>query len=120
LVSTLINKEAFAETLVDSGCLSYGVIDSRFVRKHNLQRIKITPRKLVGVGKQVVGKIDEVVAVRVDVDGCIEERAFFYVAPELASYDLILGLAWMRKNQVLLSADRMSLTIGSQRVYVRN
>ncbi len=51
LISTLINKEAFAETLVDSGCLSYGVIDSRFARKHNLQRIKISPRELVGIGR---------------------------------------------------------------------
>jgi hypothetical protein len=51
LVLTLINKEAFTETLVDSGCLSYGVIDSRFARKYNLQRIKITPRELVGVGE---------------------------------------------------------------------
>ena len=120
LISTLINKEAFAETLVDSGCLSYGVIDSRFARKHNLQRIKITPRELVGIGEQVVGRIDEVVTVRTDIDGCIDNKAFFYVAPKLMSYDLILGLAWMRKNQVLLSADRLSLTIGSQRTYIRN
>jgi hypothetical protein len=120
LISTLVNKEAFAETLVDSGCLSYGVIDSRFARKHNLQRIKITPRDLVGVGEQVVGRIDEVVTVRADIDGCVDDRAFFYVAPKLVSYDLILGLAWMRRNQVLLSADRLSLTIGSQRIYIQN
>ena len=120
LISTLINKEAFAETLVDSGCLSYGVIDSRFARKHNLQRIKITPRELVGIGKQVVGKIDEVVVVRTDIDGCVDDKAFFYVAPRIMSYDLILGLAWMRKNQVRLSVDRLSLTIRSQKTSVWN
>ncbi len=93
MISTLINREAFADTLVDSGCLSYGVIDSCFARKHNLQRIKITPRDLVGVGEQVIGKIDEVVTVRADIDGCVDDRAFFYVAPKLVSYDLILSLA---------------------------
>ena len=93
LISTLINKEAFIETLVDSGYLSYGVIDSRFARKHNLQRIKITPRKLVGIGKQVVGKINEVVVVRTNINGYVDDKAFFYIAPRIISYDLILGLA---------------------------
>jgi hypothetical protein len=36
LILTLINKEAFIETLVNSGYLLYRVIDSRFARKYNL------------------------------------------------------------------------------------
>ncbi len=83
-------------------------------------RIRITPRKLVGIGGQKAGRIEEVAVVRTDIDGCIENRAFFYVAPKLASYNLVLGLPWIRKNQVLLGADRLSLTIGSQKTVVRN
>ena len=45
------------------------------------------------VGEQVVGKIDKVVIVRSDIDGYIDNKAFFYMAPRLVSYDLILGLA---------------------------
>jgi hypothetical protein len=32
-ISTLVNQECFAKTLVDTGCLAYGVIDSHFAKK---------------------------------------------------------------------------------------
>jgi len=36
LILTLINKEAFTETLVNLGYLLYRVINSRFTQKYNL------------------------------------------------------------------------------------
>jgi len=36
LILTLINKEAFIETLVNLGYLLYRVINSRFAQKYNL------------------------------------------------------------------------------------
>ena len=92
LVSTLINRECFAKTLVDTRCLSYGIIDSRFARKYNLSRISIAPRALTGFDGPVTGEINEVIAVRIDINGHIEEKVFFYVVLRLATYDLILRM----------------------------
>ena len=97
LVSTLINRECYAKTLVDSGCLSYGIIDSRFATKHNLQRISISPRTLTGFdAPSPSGLVTEVAVVVIDIDGHCEDQAFFYVAPRLASYDMILGMQWIK------------------------
>jgi predicted aspartyl protease len=120
LVSTLINRECFAKTLVDTGCLSYGVIDSRFVRKHNLPRLQIAPRSLTGFDGPATGQIDEVAAVRIDIDGHVEEKAFFYVVPRLATYDLILGMPWFKKQDVRLHPRRSWLEIRSTGTRVRN
>ena len=92
LVSTLINKECFAKTLIDTGCLSYGLIDSRFATKHNLQRIPISPRSLTGFDSPTDDLITEVAVVSLDIDGHYEERAFLYIAPRLALYDIILSI----------------------------
>lgn len=40
----------------------------------------------------VTSLVTEVVVVEMDIDGHREARAFFYVVPRLADYDLILGL----------------------------
>ena len=92
LVSTLINKECFAKTLLDIGCLSYGLIDSRFVHKHNLTCIPISPRSLTGFDGPATGEINSVASVRIDIDSYIEERLFFFIVPQLESYDMILDL----------------------------
>jgi hypothetical protein len=41
LVSILVDSTAYAETLIDTGCSLYGIINSYFVKKHNLKRIKL-------------------------------------------------------------------------------
>ena len=63
LILTLINKEAFIETLVNLRYLLYRVINSRFTRKYNLQYIKITPRELIRIREQVIRRINEVITI---------------------------------------------------------
>ena len=63
MISTLINGICFARTLIDTGCQSYGVIDSCFAQKHALERIKITPRQMTGYDGVEGNIIDEVVVV---------------------------------------------------------
>ena len=79
LVSTLINEECFAKTLLDIGCLSYSLIDSHFVNKHNLTYIAISLWSLTGFDRLATGEINSVVSVSIDIDRHIEERAFFYI-----------------------------------------
>ncbi|RAL62894.1 hypothetical protein DID88_004735 [Monilinia fructigena] len=85
LVSTLVNKDCFAKTLLDSGCLSYGLVSSAFATKNNLQRIPIPPRGLSGFDAPSSGKVTDVAVVSLDIDGHYEERSFLYIVPKLES-----------------------------------
>ena len=54
----------------------------------------------------------------INLDG-YRENAFFYVVPGL-SYDIILGLPWMRANDVRLSPKRVYLYIGPFNLRILN
>jgi predicted aspartyl protease len=84
----------------DTGCLSYGLVDSRFAQKHNLQRIRIKPCTMTGYNETNEEVVSEVAVIQGDIDGHIEERMFLYVVPRLALYNIILGLPWMSSNDV--------------------
>jgi predicted aspartyl protease len=117
-VSLLLDKQCYALALIDSGCSSYGLISSRFASQQSFERILITPRPISGFSSSVRSQITEVAKVEVDLDGHKEE-AFFYVVPNL-SYDVILGLPWMKRNNVRLTAKRDTLTLGPWNLQVQN
>ena len=119
IVSLIVNKEYSALVLVDSGYSSYGLVNSRFASRRNLQRIPITPRPIVGFSETVNSRITEVAKVTIDLDGHRED-AFLYMVPSLASYDIILGFPWMRKNDVRLSLKGAYLYIGPYNLRVPN
>ena len=91
IISALVNDESFAESLIDSGCLSYGLCSDRYAQKHNLTRVKIKPREVVRFEGGKPSVIDEVAVVTLDLDGHRQERVFLYIA-KVAYYDIILGL----------------------------
>ena len=120
LVLILVNKACFATTLVDTGCSSYGLVDSRFAMKHNLQCIPIHPRGVTGYNALSGDKITEVAVISIDIDGHSEERAFAYIVPRLALYDMILGMAWVKKQRVLVDGSKSECMIASTGTIVRN
>jgi hypothetical protein len=120
LISTLVNRNCFATTLVDTGCLSYGLIDSRFATRHKLERIGISPRGITGFDAPSDSQITEVAVVSMDVDGHLEEQVFLYVVPRLASYDMILGMPWVKKQDVQINGPRSECMIMSTGTVVRN
>ena len=119
VVSLIVNKECSASALIDSGCSSYGLIDSRFASKQGLQRISIPPRAVVGFNDSTKAQISEVAKLEIDLNGH-KEDAFLYVIPSLVSNNIILGLPWMKKNDVRLSPKKASLTIGPFKIRVLN
>ena len=120
VISTLVNRECYARTLIDTGCLSYGLMTSRFVRKNGLKRIRIRPVTMEGFDGTEQTSIHYVAVARTNIGGR-EEVAYFYIADRLLdSYDLILGLPWFRRNSVQLCADKETLRIGSEGMVVRN
>jgi hypothetical protein len=69
VVSALIDGRAFAETMIDTSCLSNGLCDPRFARKHGLVRLKIEPRQVIGVDGKLIDETDKVVAIKLDLEG---------------------------------------------------
>jgi hypothetical protein len=91
-VSILVDSIAYAKTLIDTGCSLYGIINSHFVKKHNLKRIKLeTPQPITGYeGRE--GAIDEVVYIAIDIDSYYEAKVFLYIIPYIEGEDIILGI----------------------------
>ena len=120
LVSTLVNRDCFAKTLLDSGCLSYGLVSSSFVIENDLQRIKIPARSLSGFDAPSEDTVTEVAVVSLDIDGHHESRSFLYVVPRLESYDIILGLPWIVKQDARINGPMSECLIRSTDTLVRN
>jgi len=111
VVSALVNDVTFADTLIDTGCLSYGLCDTRFARKHNLMRIPIKPRDITGFDGRVSSTVNEVAVVLLDLDGYREERVFMYVTP-IGDYNIILGMPWITAQDVRINGPRSEMMIG--------
>jgi len=90
-LSVLVNGHLFATTLVNTGCLSYELCDIKFVKRHNLECLKIAPHTVTGVDEKVTAVTDEIVAVDLDLKGHQKQKAFFYVA-SLSYYNMILSM----------------------------
>ena len=88
----LVNRECYVYTFVDSRCLSYRLITSRFVRRNGLKRIKIEPQTIEGFDGVGQTSICYIAEARTNIRGH-EEVAYFYIVDRLLdSYDVILGL----------------------------
>ena len=91
IVSVLIDGCSFAETLIDTGCLSHRLYDPRFIRKNKLTRLKIILRQVTGIDKKLTAIIDEVIAVNLDLNSYRKEKVFLYMSL-IKYYDMILDM----------------------------
>ena len=94
------------------------MINSKFVERHNIPRIAIEPRDLLGVG-QSNDQIKEIVRLDIDLDGHKNKGVYMYVLNETLSYDMMLGLPWMQENDVRLEAKGKRMYIRKTQVRVR-
>ena len=119
VVSALINDVTFANTLIDTGCLSYGLCDSRFAQKNNLTRIRIKPRDVEGFDGKISASVDELAVVTLDLDGYRETKMFMYVLP-IGHYDMILGMPWITAQDVTVNGPRSEMRIGATGTIVKS
>ena len=93
IISTLLNNRYYARTLSNTEYLSYEIINAKFVTKHRLQRIKITPQKILGFNSRPKPNIDKITIVQINIDRYrYKKPIFLYVVPHIEGYDLLLGL----------------------------
>ena len=114
----LVDDVAVAHTLIDTGCLTYGIISSRFVTRNNLQRTPIQGRKIVGVAGKTT-QMTDAVKMRIDIEGH-EESMWAYVLDGEREYDLILGRPWMDRQRVSIAPAKKSVYIHATQTRVRS
>ncbi|KAI0995750.1 hypothetical protein K3495_g12432 [Podosphaera aphanis] len=113
LIDCLINNSFYVKAMVDTGCLCFSIFDQSLVRKHKFYSENIAPRSLrLADGKATIN-INQVARINMDIDGR-REMIWGYVMPNLA-YPIILGKPWMEYNNVIYSAKRKCLRIGSRK-----
>jgi hypothetical protein len=119
VVSAQVDRACFANTLIDTGCTTYGIISSSFVQKHQLERVKIRQRPLKGFDGPS-GQIDEVAKFSLDVGGNYQPYVYLYIVPRIADHDIILGLPWMKNQQAIIEPDKSKLTFRGSGLVVKS
>ena len=107
-----------AYTLIDTGCLTYGIVSSKFVKKNNLKRTKIARRLITSVNG-ATSWMEHAIRMQIDIDGH-EEEMWAYELDGDKEYDLILGKPWMSRHHVTLAPAKKSIFIHSSHTRVRS
>ncbi|KAI0995137.1 hypothetical protein K3495_g13044 [Podosphaera aphanis] len=101
LVDVLINNLFTVPALIDSGCNCLAAISNSLVRKADLPRIEVSPRKLTEATNSVQDGelITEMTKMELDING-YQRTLYAYIIPGL-SHGLILGKPWMEREDVI-------------------
>ena len=105
-INVILNGKVSSLALADGGSSAYGLIEDSYAHQHNLQRISITPREMESFENECDYAITEVAVASMKIGTHEEKHAFFYVVPKLMGVDIILGLPWFIKNDVILDTRR--------------
>ena len=92
IISVLIDGYSFAETLINTGCLSYRLYNPRFIWKNKLTRLKITLHQVINIDGKLTAIINEVIAVNLDLNSHREEKVFLYMS-SIGHYNIILDMS---------------------------
>lgn len=109
VISALVNGECNANTLIDTGCSTYGLVSSRFAQKYQLERVKIRPQAMRGYDGPSPTKSEEVAKFSLDIGGNYQPYIYAYVVPKLDGHDMILGTPWMKHQNVVPVPDGSKL-----------
>lgn len=96
------------------------MIDERFVRRNKLQRIPIPPREVTAFDGDQGTTTSGIVSVQTDIDGHIQHKVCLYVIPKIDDHDMIMGLAWMKDQEVTIHTKEEYLEIGPRRLRIEN
>ena len=96
IITTLLNAECYAWTLIDTDCLLYRVIDKKFVIKNHLQCMKIKSQSIADYDSSWLSYIKKVAVVQINIDEYCREQTFFYIVSHIEEYDLLLELLWVK------------------------
>ena len=114
-VEVLINRVLFKPTLIDTGCECYFIVDKDLVTELRLPRVKIPLKPITGFVKENTKEpwveITEIAKFSIDIQG-YRRNIFTYVVPALLNL-VIMGLPWMREDDVIIRPATDTLIINS-------
>ena len=88
-IDMLLNGVSYTHTLVNSGCLCFGMMTKKTVEQNKLKQFSVPPQRVINVmGK--TGTINKMTKVHINVDGHTE-TCYFYIKGNNLKYDLILS-----------------------------
>ena len=106
----MVNDTTLISILINSGCLSYGIINSRLADRLHLPRIPCGPIRLQAVNQVTSNAITEAVCIKLDVGGRVTPKAYLYVLPKMKEYSMILGRPWLRLEHAVKDVEAGTLT----------
>jgi hypothetical protein len=119
VIPIVANQFTSGTGFVDSGCLTYSLTNDRFARRAKLERIPTNnPIPIEGINGKA-GVITEIARIPLDIEGRTEE-AWAYIVEETLGYDMILGLPWMKKQDVSLRPRTEKLIFNRTKQVVRS
>ena len=114
-VKVLINRVLFKLILINTGCEYYFIVDKDFIIELRLPRIKIPPEPIIGFVKENTKEpgveITKIVKFFIDIQG-YRRNIFVYMVPVLLNLK-IMGLPWIRENNVIIKPVTNTLIINS-------
>ncbi|KAI1003822.1 hypothetical protein K3495_g4387 [Podosphaera aphanis] len=112
VIDTLINNFILVPTLIDNGCDCLAAVSNSIVRKAELPRLQVAPRKLTKAtndNHRETEIITEMTKMELDIDG-YRKTIYVYIIPHL-SHGLILGKPWMEREDVVYHAKNKYIEI---------
>ena len=114
-VEILINKVSFKPTLINTGYKYYSILDKNLIKKLRLPRTKIPLKPITGFIKENTKEpwveITEIAKFSIDIQG-YRRNIFAYVVPVLSN-PVIMGLLWIRKDNIIIRPTTDILIINS-------
>ena len=114
-VETLINRVSFKPVLINTGCEYYFIVDKDLVTELRLPRVKIPPKPITGFIKKNTKEpwveITEIAKFSIDIQG-YWRNIFAYVVPALSNL-IIMGLLWIKKDNIIIKPATNTLIINS-------
>ena len=114
-VKTLINRILFKPTLINTNCKYYSIVNKDLITELRLPRVKIPPKPITGFIKKNIKKpwveITEIAKFFINIQG-YRQNIFAYIIPALLN-PVIIGLLWIRKDNVIIKPVTDTLIINS-------
>ena len=114
-VETLINGVSFKPVLINTNYKYYSIVDKNLITKLQLPRVKIPPKPITGFIKENTKEpwveITEIAKLSIDIQG-YRRNIFAYMVPALSN-PVIIGLPWIKKNNIIIKPTTNTLIINS-------
>ena len=114
-VKVLINRVLFKAALINTDCKYYSIVDKDIITELRFPRVKIPLKSITGFIKENIKqpwvKITEITKFSIDISG-YRRNIFAYIVLILLN-PVIMGLLWMKENDVIMKPVTNTLIINS-------